>query len=293
LIVQGHCPSQQTEHFDFQISAKVLYLPRCMSPCRGATLFIQRPADDLTPGVIHMKRSLKVSALAVALAVSSTFVLADTIQLGSFATGASSLGNLNTATNFAGFNATLPTVSAGIGNTFALNPGTPVWGGPITNSTWVGSTATAGPVGTVNPAMGYYTFTTNFTAGSTGLYSGSIGFLADDTAEVILNGNVLLPLGTLGTDQHCAASSDSCLGTDTITLSNLLLLSGVNANTLTFLVQQAGTGPTGGSGDPAGLDFEGSLTSAATNVVPEPSTLMLMGTGLFGVAGAMWRRMRL
>jgi hypothetical protein len=239
-----------------------------------------------------MKRSLKVSALAMALAVSSTFVLADTIQLGSFATGAASLGNNNTATNFAGFNATLPTVSVGIGNTFTLNPST-VWGAAIPNSTWVGSTSTAGPVGTVNPAMGYYTFTTNFTAGSTGLYSGSIGFLADDTAEVLLNGTVLMPLGSLGPDQHCAASSDSCLAADTITLSGVALLPGTNANTLTFVVQQAGTGPTGGVNDPSGLDFQGALTAATTSAVPEPGTLMLMGTGLFSLAGAMWRRMRL
>jgi PEP-CTERM motif len=239
-----------------------------------------------------MKRFIKVSALAVVLVASSTFVYADTIQLGSFATGASSLGNNNTATNFAGFNPTLPTVSAGVGNTFTLNPGTPVWGGPITNSTWVGSTATSGPVGTVNPAFGYYTFTTNFTAASTGPYSGSLGFLADDTAEVILNGSVLLPFGSLGPDAHCAASSDSCLGTDTITLTGISLLTGTDANTLTFVVQQAGTGPTGGTGDPSGLDFQGTLASAAS-AVPEPSTLMLIGTGLFGLAGTLYRRMRL
>jgi len=218
---------------------------------------------------------------------------ADTIQLGSFATGALSLGNNNTATNFSGFNPTLPTPSAGVGNTFALNPGTPTWGGPIANSTWVGSTATSGPVGTVNPAFGYYTFTTNFTAASTGPYSGSLGLMADDTAEVILNGSVLLPFGTLGVDAHCASSADSCLTPDTITLSGVSLLTGANANTLTFVVQQAGAGPTGGTGDPSGLDFQGTLTSVVGSTVPEPSTLMLMGSGLFGLAGAMLRRMRL
>src|SRR5580692_9856977 len=110
-----------------------------------------------------MKRLLKFSVLAAALIAPSSLVLADSIQLGSFATGASSLGDANTAVNYAGFSAVSTTPSSGTASSFALGPDSS-WLAPVANSTWVGATSTAGPVGTVNLAQGYYTFTTSFTA---------------------------------------------------------------------------------------------------------------------------------
>lgn len=228
----------------------------------------------------------KLIAAAVVV-FASTYALADTIQLGSYATGAASMGDANTALNYAGFNATSTTPSTGTGTSFTLSPGSS-WGAPVANSTWVGEAANAGPVGTTNPALGYYTFTTTFTALSSGAYSGILSLMADDTAEVLLNGTVLVPFGTLGADTHCASGMPSCTVADNVTLSGLTLLSGANANTLTFVVQQAGNFGSAGT-DPSGVDFDAMLVSGA---VPEPGTLGLMATGLAVIGGAfLMRRM--
>jgi hypothetical protein len=228
----------------------------------------------------------KLSAFAAILLAGSGFACADTIQLGSFASGASSLGEMNTAMNYAGYSAGSATPSVGTGLTYTLAPDT-VWAGPVVNSTWVGFAPTAGPVGTSNPPLGFYTFTTTFTALSTSPYSGTLNVMADDSAQVYLNGMLLVSFGTLGGDGHCADGAPDCLSTDTLPLSGLSLLSGVDANTLTFVVRQAGFGPVGGTGDPTGVDFTSTLSTVSP--VPEPSSLLLLGSGLIGLSAAFLR----
>jgi hypothetical protein len=252
-----------------------------------------------------MKILLKVSAI-VALAASAPFASADSLNLASYGstTGFSQSGvNTGSLNNTAmQFNPTsqpisgsslpqLPTTTTA----FELNPGG-VWESPEAGSAWVGVATSAGPVGTSNPAFGYYTFQTSFNAAGGSNYAGSLKVDADDTTSVWLdygtaNQQQLVMMGSLGSDGHCSDNPPSCLVTDTISLVNLTLLAG--SNTLTFVVEQMGTGPTGGSGDPSGVDFVANLQSpTATTPTPEPNPLILLGTGLLGSAGLLLRRKR-
>lgn len=231
-----------------------------------------------------MKLYSRLSALGAVLVVSAAFASADTISSSS------------STVTFAGYSTTAPnplTLPTGGTATFDLNPGT-TWFGPFPGSTWVGSTATSGPVGVVNPAKGYYVYDYAFTpSAGAGVYSLSLALLADDTAEVVLNGQILIPFGGLGGDHHCADNAPGCDMGTIFTLPLTPVTLGATDN-LFFVVRQAGFQGTGGIGNPSGVDFEGGITSHnGPPTTPEPNTLLLLGTGLIASAGALFRRKRL
>ena len=235
-----------------------------------------------------MKLYSKLSALGAVLVLTTAFASADQIAIVSnFAT-----------TTFTGYNSN-PANSTPTNNTLMgvnnISAGT-VWTHELSNSNWISWDPNSGPTGgqtagsclppgpcSTYDADGTYTYVFTFTTNGSAEYSGVIGVMADDTTNVILNGtNVLVPEGVIGGDTMCSDGQPNCitpfffnLGTADAGFNN----DGVN--TLTFVVQQTGT-------IYQGLDVAGSITG----VTPEPNTLMLLGTGLLGSAGALFRKMR-
>ena len=228
-----------------------------------------------------MKRAI---ALLIAVAFAAGFAslaYADTVTLVSYGTnpGNPPAGVNNSAVAFLGYDPTTP-ITVGVGSlpTYDLTAGLSPWANPIAGSQWVSSD----PNSTIGlgsgTAYGYYSYTTAFNA-TPGMYNGSLGIFADDTAEVFLNGLLLVAFDTNVANGPCAQDGNgpTCIGnpfqarfTTTLGASNVLTIVEWQSN-----------------GGAAGIDFAGTLTP-----IPEPGSLLLLGSGLASLAGFFYRKAR-
>jgi hypothetical protein len=206
----------------------------------------------------------KIAVLGAVLTASAPFALASTLD--------SNSGTVTLISAPAASGITTPTAAVNL--TTGLSP----WVGPIGTSTWVGPVANTSPGGGVVVPNGVYTYQSTFTATASSF--GSIDVLADDTTSVFLNGFLLVPAAPPVEAAHCTVGVPNCVSIATYLLPTGDFLNGLN--TLTFGVNQDFLSATG-------LDFEATINAPAT---PEPSSLIMLGTGLMSGAGMLFRRRR-
>jgi hypothetical protein len=240
-----------------------------------------------------MNLSAKLSALGVAAVLSTAIASATPMQFGSYSTAdpPNAFGNQNTALVFnPGLSTTgvnVPTTT----NTVDISPGS-VWHPALPNSSWV----SWGPTGPTTPPNfapnGNFVFQSSFTLPAQAT-SFTFSILADDTVQMYLDGNTGDALFSFapGGNNVCQNNLPNCLNVDTVSSDTLpppvaaaiLALLTAGTHTVSFNVLNNNL-------IDMGLDFSGSVDFASP--VPEPSSLLLLGTGLIGSAGALLRRAR-
>ena len=158
------------------------------------------------------------------------------------------------------------------------NPANP--GNNLDNSAvWISYAPTGYGDGHFQPYQGTTPVVSIYSSFISGAGSLDLKVWADDTADVILDGNYLKT--AVFTQSTCSGQPIGCRPQDFALFTEPLT---AGSHTLEFVLYQVGTG-TDTRSNPFGLLFTGTAASA----VPEPGVLSLVGLGLVGV-GLLRRR---
>jgi hypothetical protein len=168
-----------------------------------------------------------------------------------------------------------------LGDTIAISQH-PGWANPYDGTSWVSYGVTGNPSApgyTVAPNGTVINFYDSFFLPSTTDVAGWLRVMADDSAGVYVNGTLLLPEASQGGNTYatCSDKPIGCLDSTAVVLNITPLLQQGNNDLLFSVAQRAGSS--------LGLNYFGEV-----NQVPEPASMMLIGTGLIGIAARARKR---